>query len=112
MKIWIDGFQEPPSDDWVHAETLNEAFAFLETWFSKDKPLEAVGYCHDLAYNSETEQTETIRPIILWQIEHMYYPTKAYILANDPVGREYIVGMINRHFEETEFEIVSNNHWD
>lgn len=103
MKLWIDDVRLPPDDSWIHAENSDEALSFMQHCLDNNVPLDSVAYDHDLGGDDNT------RKIIMWQIEHNLFPSDVIILTANPVGREWIVGMINRYFPDDTKMNWSNN---
>lgn len=93
MRMWIDDIREA-EDDWLWAKTSQEAIDYLSLWKDNNFELDAVAFDHDLGGD------DTIRRVVIWMIENEYYPTTVRMLTANPVGYEWIQGMINRYFPE------------
>lgn len=93
MKLWIDDIRIAP-DDWLWCKTSEEAIAFLELWQLEGVDFESVAFDHDLGGD------DTTRRVVLWIIENEYFPTEVKMLTANPVGYEWIQGMINRYFPD------------
>ncbi len=53
--------------------------------------LEAVSFDHDLGGD------DTTRPVVLWFCETGWWPEKCHIHSMNPIGREWLAGMITRY---------------
>lgn len=94
MKIWVDDIRTPPDDTWIWYKTSKEALAALNhinrhypymlrfTRWSLD---------HDLGGG------DTSRPIVLWFCEHHLWPVEVRVHSANPVGVEWLEGMIERY---------------
>lgn len=94
MKLWIDDMRSQPDASWIRAYTSRGAIAALErfsnpAWYLL--PHEEIALDHDLGGD------DTTRPVVLWMIEHGFKFDKYTILTANPVGREWLEGMIERY---------------
>ena len=89
-KLWVDDLREPP-DGWEWAKTSQDAINLLD-YHSNGVPVEEMSLDHDLGGE------DTTRPIILWLCEEdwLWWPEIRVHSAN-PVGREWLEGMIKRY---------------
>lgn len=96
MKIWVDDLRTAP-DGWTWVKTSIEAIALLNAcqWFSQngrtDRHPEIISLDHDLG------DDDTTRPIVIWMIENDFWPVEISIHTSNPVGREWLQGMIDRY---------------
>ena len=86
LKLWIDDLRIPPSN-WTWAKTSQEAIDIL----SRSTSIEIVSYDHDLGGD------DTSRRVVLWQCENNVWPRVAQVHSANIVGREYLIGMIERY---------------
>jgi hypothetical protein len=84
-RLWVDDLRPPP-EGWVWAKSSEEAVAMLET-----RDFAAVSLDHDLGGE------DTTRPVVLWMCEHALWPTTVHVHTANPVGREWLVGMVNTY---------------
>ncbi|MBC9705802.1 MAG: hypothetical protein H9W81_12695 [Enterococcus sp.] len=86
MKLWIDDIRTPPAGyDW--AKTSAEAITYLEN----NNPTH-ISFDHDLGGD------DTSRKVVLWLCEHEdKWPSSASIHSMNPIGREWLAGMIQRY---------------
>lgn len=102
MKMWVDDVRDPPAsfDTWETGDrtkgfcivrSSGQAIACLESFRESGIEMEAISLDHDLGGE------DTTRPIVLWMIEHNYWPKRIYVHTSNPVGREWLEGMINRY---------------
>jgi hypothetical protein len=94
MKIWVDDIRTPPDETWEWAKTSQEAIDLLEgicqvgmLWV----PLEEMSLDHDLGGD------DTSRRIVLWMCETGVWPVKIRVHSANPVGAEWLTGMIRRY---------------
>lgn len=86
-KLYIDDLRPVP-EGWVLAKTSAEAIRLLD----ENPAYEAISFDHDLGGD------DTSRVVVLWLCEHEdKWPQRAYIHSMNPVGREWLTGMINRY---------------
>ena len=90
MKIWVDDIRTPPDDTWVWAKNSFHAKMFLIGAKSKDG-VEIMSLDHDLGGD------DTTRPVVLWCCENNFWPGKVVVHTANPVGREWLEGMIERY---------------
>lgn len=94
MKLWIDDVRTPPNEEWVWAVTSNEAIAILGYLQEEGMlwcPRESVSFDHDLGGD------DTTRPVVIWMIENNFRFDLYYVHSANPVGREWLEGMIERY---------------
>lgn len=103
MKLWVDDLRTPPdsrpsphnpgetiSDGWWWAKNSKAAIDTMRYhWWYGD--LEEVSLDHDLGGD------DTTRPIVLWMIEKNVWPPKIHVHSANPVGVEWLNGMIERY---------------
>lgn len=85
MKLWVDDLRLPP-EDWWWAKTSQEAILALRYFKVKE-----ISFDHDLGGE------DTSRPIVLHLAEFGGWPEKVYVHSANPVGIEWLEGMINRY---------------
>lgn len=86
MKLWVDDLRPPPSGDWWWAKTSKRAVAFLYYPWITEMSLD-----HDLGGD------DTTRSVVLHMCEHGAWPDKIAVHTANPVGREWLEGMIDRY---------------
>lgn len=94
MKIWVDDIRTPPDDSWDWAKTSQEAIDFLVMLTTEGNiwiPFEKMSLDHDLGGD------DTSRRIVLWMCEHDFWPVETVAHSANPVGREWLEGMIERY---------------
>lgn len=88
MKLWIDD-ERPAPEGWTWAKTSVQAIHVL-LW-SADEVTE-VSFDHDLGGE------DTTRPVVLALCEMDFlFPPICRVHTANPVGREWLEGMINRY---------------
>lgn len=97
MKIWLDDMRDEPSG-WARAKTSAEAITMLDVWSNRgvdDKDFEEIAFDHDLGGD------DTSRPVMIWLIEHDFWPDRISFLTANPVGRTWLKGMADFYSPET-----------
>lgn len=90
MKIWVDDIRTPPDDTWTWFKNSGETIVFLR--YSKGAwTVDKMSLDHDLGGD------DTTRPIVLWMCENEFWPTEVVVHSQNPVGRDWLVGMIERY---------------
>jgi len=90
-KLWVDDLREPPDDTWRWAKSSVEAKTILALADLLLSPYEELSLDHDLGGN------DTTRPVVLWMCENNVWPEKISVHSANPVGREWLEGMIERY---------------
>ncbi|ASR76576.1 hypothetical protein SEA_SUSHI23_185 [Streptomyces phage Sushi23] len=90
MKLWIDDIRTCP-EGWVWAKDSFAAICHVKKLMLKNHRFEAVSFDHDLG------DDDTTRPVVLWMAEHEFWPEKVYVHTANPVGREFLEGIINHY---------------
>lgn len=88
MKLWVDDYRYPP-EGWVWAQTLEDALDIVQNvpiYMITEMSLD-----HDLGGDSTT------RPLVRWMAEFNTWPDSVRVHSDNPVGREWLEGMINRY---------------
>lgn len=85
MKLWIDDLREPP-EGWTWAKNSIDAIRYLDT-----HEVEEVSFDHDLGGD------DTTRPVVIILATFNWWPEICRVHTANPVGREYLEGMINRY---------------
>lgn len=92
MKLWIDDIR-PPRDDWVPAETFH-ATSSTAAMLMLDVHHEIIT---DVSFDHDLGGEDTTRSVVLWMAEHDIWPQRCYVHTANPVGREWLEGMLNRY---------------
>ncbi|GAA4395229.1 cyclic-phosphate processing receiver domain-containing protein [Tsukamurella soli] len=87
MKLFVDDLRDPPDASWTVARTSAEAIRLLDG----DEPVETLSLDHDLGGD------DTTRPLVLWLCETGAWPAVVYVHSANPVGVEWLVGMVERY---------------
>lgn len=94
LRLWIDDLRAPPDDTWDCVTTSEAAIALLKNFQREGMlwlPREAVSFDHDLGGD------DTSRKVVLWMIENNFRFDNYYVHSANPVGAEWLAGMINRY---------------
>lgn len=91
--LWVDDLRIPPpsSDTVIWAKTSDEAIGVLERARNSNIKILYMSLDHDLGGD------DTTRPIVLWCCENDYWPVDVGVHSANPVGREWLEGMIARY---------------
>lgn len=93
MKIWVDDIRTPPDDTWVWSKTSKNAIMHLR--YAKGAyPIDVMSLDHDLGGD------DTTRPVVLWCCENDFWPVETVVHSANPVGVEWLEGMIERYGPE------------
>lgn len=92
MRIWVDDIRTPPDESWTWFKTSEDTIKYLVG----EKhigccDLEAMSLDHDLGGD------DTSRRIVLWMCENEFWPVEVRVHSANPVGIEYLEGMISRY---------------
>lgn len=95
LRLWIDDIRTPPDDSWLWAKDSRGAIIALETALGMELTdrIEIISYDHDLGGD------DTSRKVIMWQCENDVWPQVAQIHSGNPIGRDWLYGMIQRYGE-------------
>jgi hypothetical protein len=86
MWLWVDDLRQPPTDGWVWVKTVRDAMAYL-----RHNTVDRLSLDHDLGND------QTTRPIVLWLCETDEWPEEVMVHSQNPVGREWLEGMVGRY---------------
>jgi hypothetical protein len=84
-RLWVDDLREPPPG-WDWAKTSREAILALTAY-----QYELMSLDHDLGGD------DTTRPVVLFLCEHGGWPARTVVHTANPVGAEWLTGMIARY---------------
>ena len=90
MKLWVDD-ERPAPEGWFWAKTSSAAMIMLGVTNGGDDKVSEVSLDHDLGGE------DTTRQVVLWMALSNIWPEKIYIHTANPVGRDWLVGMIERY---------------
>jgi hypothetical protein len=96
MRLWIDDVREPPDETWDWVTTSEAAIALMREfsefgylWIKR----EVISFDHDLGGD------DTTRPVVLWMIENNYRFDEYRVHSQNPIGRDWLTGMIERYLK-------------
>lgn len=90
LKVWIDD-ERPTPYGWVSAKTSLQAIELLEGLRLDNVQPAVVSFDHDLGGD------DTSRRVVLWMCENDFWPLEARVHSANPVGVEWLEGMITRY---------------
>lgn len=89
MKLWVDDLRPAPSG-WVWSKTSRNTIDTLL--------LSGPGGVAEMSLDHDLGGDDTTRPVVLWLCEHPdYWPAAVRVHSANPVGVEWLEGMINRY---------------
>lgn len=86
MKLWVDDLRPAP-DGWTWVTTSAAAIEIL----ARGEIIDVMSLDHDLGSD------DTTRPVVLWMCEHEAWPREVRVHSANPVGVEWLEGMIARY---------------
>jgi hypothetical protein len=92
VKLWVDDLRDPPKG-WWWAQTSAAAIDAL--WMNH--PDTIGGRFEEISLDHDLGGDDTTRPVVLWMIENNVWPAKIRVHTANPVGREWLEGMIARY---------------
>ena len=90
MRVWLDDLREAPSG-WLWLTSSRSAINWLEWAKAMNVHPKVWSFDHDLG------GSDTSRVVVLWMCENNWWPEACYIHSANPVGREWLAGMITRY---------------
>ena len=94
MKIWVDDIRTPPDNSWIW---FKSSYHVLE-WLVGCTLGGGTGFKIDLmSLDHDLGGDDTTRPIVLWMCENSFWPTEVVVHSANPVGVEWLEGMIERY---------------
>lgn len=93
IKLWIDDVRPAPDESWDVVATSDAAIAFLNLMVKhvRMERIDVISFDHDLGGD------DTARPVVIWMIENNVRATEYRIHSANPVGRDWLTGMIERY---------------
>ena len=94
MKLWVDDIRWPPEEyGWVWVKTSADAIHLLEKYKDAGPAwnIALMSLDHDLGGD------DTTRAVVLWCCNNDYWPKKVVVHSANPVGVEWLEGMIARY---------------
>jgi hypothetical protein len=88
VKLWVDDERKAP-EGWLWAVNSQIAINLLSG--EMGHRISEMSLDHDLGGD------DTTRRIVLWMCENEFWPAKIHVHTANPVGREWLEGMIERY---------------
>ena len=114
MKLFVDD-ERPAPAGWDLALTSAEAIAVLERHASirnvsnalgpQVDRIEAISLDHDLGGD------DTTRPVVLFMCEFECWPERLYVHTGNPIGEEWLCGMVRRYAPPGTLKGWGLNYW-
>jgi hypothetical protein len=90
MKLWVDDIRRAPKG-WQWLFTSEQTIVVLRACKMNNLVPKAMSLDHDLGGD------DTTRPVVLWCCENDFWPEEVYVHSANPVGVEWLTGMIERY---------------
>lgn len=91
MKLWVDDLRPAP-EGWMWVKTSQEAIDAFVFWGEMGEIIDTLALDHDLGGE------DTTRRVVTWLCENGWGSIEPVtILTQNPVGREWLEGTINRY---------------
>lgn len=90
MRLWVDDLRDPP-DGWAWVKTSRDAIRILKARKDRKLSVTAMSLDHDLGGD------DTTRAGVLWMCENNYWPNRIVVHSANPVGVQWLEGMIERY---------------
>lgn len=99
MKMWVDDLRDPPDKDWVWAKSSDAAIMFLRAcyFWQTQGTSDKYWYVQEMSLDHDLGGNDTTRPVVMWMCENDFWPTEISIHTQNPVGREWLQGMVERY---------------
>lgn len=88
MKLWVDDLRPRPDESWGLVKTSKEALAVLK---------EFPGFVSEISLDHDLGGNDTTRSIVRWMAANDEWPDIVRVHTQNPVGREWLEGMIERY---------------
>lgn len=85
MKLWVDDLRPAP-DGWTWAKNSKDAMKLIAS-----RRIDEISLDHDLGGE------DTTRGIVNYMAANHIWPSKIYVHTANPVGRDYLIGVVTRY---------------
>lgn len=92
VRLYVDDIREAPPG-WHLVMTSEQAIKILDTARKRGELVHEMSLDHDLGGD------DTTRPIVMWCCENQYWPLRVNVHSANPVGIEWLEGMVERYWE-------------
>lgn len=92
MKLWVDDLRKPPDSTWVWSKTSRNTIDTLM--------FAGIGEITEMSLDHDLGGDDTTRPVVLWMCENNKWPDSIGVHTANPVGREWLEGMVARYKPE------------
>lgn len=104
MKLFVDD-ERPAPMMWDLALTSTEAITKLTPYLKLPSSVDVVSLDHDLGGD------DTTRPVVLWMCENDWWPQSIYVHTGNPIGEEWLCGMVRRYAPPGTLKGWGLNYW-
>ena len=91
VKIWLDDERPMPDSSWIPMKNSNVCILLLKACKRRNIIPETISLDHDLGGD------DTSRAVVLWMCENDFWPKTVYVHSMNPIGREWLIGMVDRY---------------
>lgn len=95
-KLWVDDVRPAP-EGWVWLKTSAEAIDWLEASRILVRTSSAIYGDEIMSLDHDLGGDDTTRPVVIWMCENGYWPQEVVVHSANPVGIEWLEGMIERY---------------
>lgn len=96
MNLWVDDLRLPP-EGWEWAKTSDEAIKALEEVMVLCREKSAIYNFEVMSLDHDLGGLDTTRRVVLWCCENDFWPLEVRVHTQNPVGHEWLTGMIERY---------------
>ncbi len=97
LKLWVDDLRPPPDNTWNWVKTSEQTLTVLASLVVFDGGPVRFLTGIEVSLDHDLGGEQTTRPIVLWMAEHGLWPDTISVHSQNPVGREWLEGMIERY---------------
>lgn len=109
MKLFVDDERRAP-EGWNIARSSKSALVFLNFWRNGGSAvIDTISLDHDLSIHDGED--DTTRPLVLWMCRNEMWPKNVYVHTGNPVGEEWLVGMVLRYAPPGTLKGYGVNYW-
>ena len=95
VKVWVDDIRTPPDASWLWFKDSASALAWMG-----ERHAAGLGIGDTMSLDHDLGGDDTTRPIVLWMCENEAWATDIRVHSANPVGREWLEGMVSRYAPE------------
>lgn len=97
MKIWVDDLRPAPDSSWLPVQRSEDAIELLHSAMVLSRAGGTPDHIEVMSLDHDLGGDDTTRPIVLWMCENEFWPAKVVVHSANPVGIDWLEGMIERY---------------